>query len=158
MGNFTHHFSERIARKQEQEPLGAYGFVWAKAKRMSYHNTKPFRTIVPLERTHIDKGGPITPPTFGNKAHYEIYVDEASRYKWLFLLTLKSETLSNFDKFRVQAERQCGRQIKVIMTDNVLGYRSKALRDYCSRLGYNNCSQIRTRLKRTVSPKNPTML
>ncbi|KAF0688955.1 hypothetical protein As57867_019462, partial [Aphanomyces stellatus] len=44
----------------------------AKARRMSYKNTKPYRTQVPLERVHIDKGGPITPPTFGGKMHYEL--------------------------------------------------------------------------------------
>ncbi|KAF0710391.1 hypothetical protein As57867_005528, partial [Aphanomyces stellatus] len=64
----------------------------AKARRMIYKNTKPYRTQVPLERVHIDKGGPITPPTFGGKMHYELYVDEGTRYKWLFLLASKSES------------------------------------------------------------------
>jgi GAG-pre-integrase domain len=68
----------------------------AKAKRMSCKNTHPYRAQVPLERVHIDKGGPITPPTFSGKAYYELFVDEASRYKWLFLLKSKSETLANF--------------------------------------------------------------
>ncbi|KAF0683728.1 Aste57867_24238 [Aphanomyces stellatus] len=57
----------------------------AKARRMSYKNTKPYRAHVPLERVHIDKGGPFTPPTFGGKRHYELYVDEGSQYKWLLL-------------------------------------------------------------------------
>ncbi|KAF0706409.1 hypothetical protein As57867_006741, partial [Aphanomyces stellatus] len=78
----------------------------AKARRMSYKNTKPYRAHVPLERVHIDKGGPITPPTFGGKRHYELYVDEGSRFKWLFLLTSKSESFDNFKKFHVTVERQ----------------------------------------------------
>ncbi|KAF0695052.1 Aste57867_14110 [Aphanomyces stellatus] len=61
----------------------------AKARRLSYENTKPYRTQVPLERVHIDKGGPITTLTFGGKMHYELYVDEGTRYKWLFLLRPK---------------------------------------------------------------------
>ncbi|KAH9120170.1 hypothetical protein AeMF1_007526, partial [Aphanomyces euteiches] len=71
----------------------------AKARRMSYKNTHPYRAQVPLERVHIDKGGPITPPTFGGMVYYELYVDEASRFKWFFLLKSKSETLDNFKKF-----------------------------------------------------------
>ncbi|RHY75756.1 hypothetical protein DYB26_011516 [Aphanomyces astaci] len=60
----------------------------AKARRMSYKNTNPYRAHVPLQRIHIDKGTD-HPPTFGGKMHYELFVDEGSRYKWLFLLALK---------------------------------------------------------------------
>ncbi|RQM30786.1 hypothetical protein B5M09_013123 [Aphanomyces astaci] len=55
----------------------------AKARRMSYKNTNP------------------SPPTFGGKMHYELFVDEGSRYKWLLLLALKSETLASFKNFHV---------------------------------------------------------
>ncbi|KAF0689299.1 hypothetical protein As57867_019176, partial [Aphanomyces stellatus] len=84
----------------------------SKARRMNYKNTKPYRAHVPLERVHIDKGGPITPPTFGGKRHYELYVDEGSRYKWLFLLTSKSESFDNFKKFHVTVERQHDYKLK----------------------------------------------
>ncbi|KAF0696739.1 Aste57867_12541 [Aphanomyces stellatus] len=104
----------------------------AKARRMSYKNTKPYRAHVPLERVHIDKSGPITPPPFGGKKHYELYVDEGSRYKWLFLLASKSETLANFKKFHVSVERQHEYKLKTIMTDNAKEYMSKELNAYCS--------------------------
>ncbi|KAF0685379.1 hypothetical protein As57867_022645, partial [Aphanomyces stellatus] len=107
----------------------------AKARRMSYKNTKPYRTQVPLERVHIDKGGPITPPTFGGKMHYELYVDEGTRYKWLILLTSKSESLTNLKKFHVSVERQHDYKLKTIMTDNAKEYMSKELNAYCSGIG-----------------------
>jgi hypothetical protein len=53
----------------------------SKAKRMTYKHTHPNRATVPLEHIHIDKGGPMTPPTFSAKAHDELFVDEASRFK-----------------------------------------------------------------------------
>ena len=102
---------------------------------MSYRQTHPYRAQVPLERIHIDKGGPISPPTFNDKIHYELYVDEASRYKWLFLLETKSETLANFKSFHVYAERQFGYQVKTIMTDNAKEYLDKNLKAYCTSLG-----------------------
>ncbi|KAH9058605.1 hypothetical protein Ae201684P_005948 [Aphanomyces euteiches] len=107
----------------------------AKARWMSYKNTHPYSAQVPLERVHIEKGGCITPPTFGGMVNYELYVDEASRFKWLFLLKSKSETLDNFKKFHVYAERQFGRKIKTIMTDNAQEYLAKALTAYCSSVG-----------------------
>ncbi|KAH9109556.1 hypothetical protein AeMF1_015388, partial [Aphanomyces euteiches] len=67
--------------------------------------------------------------------YYELYVDEASRFKWLFLLKSKSETLDNFKKFHVYAERQFGRKIKTIMTDNAQEYLAKALTVFCSSVG-----------------------
>ncbi|KAF0702578.1 hypothetical protein As57867_007746, partial [Aphanomyces stellatus] len=90
----------------------------AKARRMSYKNTKPYRTQVPLERVHIDKGGPITPPTFGGKMHYELYVDEGTRYK-------NSTSLS----------REHDYKLKTIMTDNAKEYMSKELNAYGSGIG-----------------------
>ncbi|KAF0691471.1 hypothetical protein As57867_017258, partial [Aphanomyces stellatus] len=107
----------------------------AKARRMSYKNTKPYRAHVPLERVHIDKGGPITPPTFGGKRHYELYVDEGSRFKWLFLLTSKSESFDNFKKFHVTVERQHDYKLKTNMTDNTKEYMSKELNSYCKGIG-----------------------
>ncbi|KAF0712638.1 hypothetical protein As57867_004730, partial [Aphanomyces stellatus] len=107
----------------------------AKARRMSYKNTKPYRAQVPLERVHIDKGGPITPPTFGGKRLYELYVDEGSRYKWLCLLTSKSESFDNFKKFYVTVERQHEYKLKTIMTDNAKQYMSKENNAYCSGIG-----------------------
>ncbi|KAF0689295.1 hypothetical protein As57867_019178, partial [Aphanomyces stellatus] len=96
---------------------------------------KPYRAHVPLERVHIDKGGPITPPTFGGKRHYELYVDEGSRFKWLFLLTSKSESFDNFKKFHVTVERQHDYKLKTIMTDNAKEYMSKELNAYCKGIG-----------------------
>ncbi|KAF0689588.1 Aste57867_18977 [Aphanomyces stellatus] len=94
----------------------------AKSWRMSYKNTRP-------------TGGPITPPTYGSKVHYELFVDEASRYKWLFLLKSKSETFDNFKKFHVYSERQFGFQVNTIMTDNAKEYLRKDLEAYCAGLG-----------------------
>ncbi|KAF0710810.1 Aste57867_5465 [Aphanomyces stellatus] len=50
----------------------------AKARRMSYKNTHPYRTQVPLEHVHNDKGRPGVPPTYGGEPFYELFVDEAS--------------------------------------------------------------------------------
>ncbi|KAF0707309.1 Aste57867_6634 [Aphanomyces stellatus] len=67
--------------------------------------------------------------------HYELYVDEGTRYKWLFLLTSKSESLTNLKKFHVSVERQHDYKLKTIMTDNAKEYMSKELNAYCSGIG-----------------------
>jgi Integrase core domain/GAG-pre-integrase domain len=107
----------------------------AKAKRMSYKNTKPYHARKPLERLHVDKGGPIVPPTRGGKSHFELFVDEYTRFKWAFLLQHKSETLANFKTLRPLVKRQTGHQIKKLMSDNASEYRSHDLRQYCQNQG-----------------------
>ncbi|KAF0693246.1 hypothetical protein As57867_015708, partial [Aphanomyces stellatus] len=67
--------------------------------------------------------------------HYELYVDEGARYKWLFLLASKSESLANLKKFHVSVERQHDYKLKTIMTDNAKEYMSKELNAYCSGIG-----------------------
>ncbi|KAF0721747.1 hypothetical protein Ae201684_018925 [Aphanomyces euteiches] len=89
----------------------------AKAKRMSYKQTHPYRAQVAMERCHIDKGEPI---------HLQ---------RQNPLRAVKSETLTNFKNFYVYAERQFGHQVKNIMTDNAKEYVDKNLKAYCSNLG-----------------------
>ncbi|KAF0687850.1 Aste57867_20462 [Aphanomyces stellatus] len=57
------------------------------------------------------------------------------RYKWLFLLASKSESLANLKKFHVSVERQHDYKLKTIMTDYAKEYMSKELNAYCSGIG-----------------------
>ena len=46
------------------------------------------------------------------------FIDDFSRYVWVFFMKEKSETLSKFMEFRMKVENKVGRKIKCLRTDN----------------------------------------
>jgi transposase InsO family protein len=62
-------------------------------------------------------------------------VDDFSKKSWVYLLRHKSEVLDNFKVWIKMAERQCGKKVKTIRSDNGGEYVSKEFRDYTENLG-----------------------
>ena len=54
--------------------------------------------------------------TYGYK-YYIHFIDNHSRYTWVYLLKAKSEALNSFRHFKTQVELQLGLKIKAIQTD-----------------------------------------
>ncbi|KAL4348515.1 hypothetical protein GQ457_17G027250 [Hibiscus cannabinus] len=45
------------------------------------------------------------------------FIDDYSRYMYLYMLHYKSEALEAFKVFKAEVEKQCGKQIKIVRTD-----------------------------------------
>jgi transposase InsO family protein len=58
------------------------------------------------------------------------FIDDFSRYVWVFFMKEKSETLSKFIEFRMKVENEVGRKIKCLRTDNGGEYTSDEFCDY----------------------------
>lgn len=67
--------------------------------------------------------------------YFITFVDEFSRKIWLFLLKAKNEAFNVFKKFRVLAEKQSGRTLKILRTDGGGEYTSKEFDIYCESNG-----------------------
>ena len=46
------------------------------------------------------------------------FIDDFSRYVWVFFMKEKSETLSKFKEFQMKIEKEVGRKIKCLRTNN----------------------------------------
>ena len=51
------------------------------------------------------------------KKYFISFIDDYSRYMYLYLLHNKSEALDAFKIFKVEVEKQCGKQIKIVRSD-----------------------------------------
>ena len=49
--------------------------------------------------------------------YFITFIDDYSRYMYLYLLDHKSETLDAFKVFKVAVEKHCGKQIKIVRSD-----------------------------------------
>ncbi|XP_078437279.1 uncharacterized protein LOC144707896 [Wolffia australiana] len=89
----------------------------AKHRRASF-SPSTSHTTVPLYRIHSDVWGPA--PQTGLKGHrwFLIFVDEATRYTWTYLLVAKSAVAATVQQFVAMIKTQFGRQIQRFRSDN----------------------------------------
>ena len=66
--------------------------------------------------------------SYGQK-YFISFIDDYSRYMYLYLLHNKSETLDVFKIFKVEVEKQCGKQIKIVRFDRGGEYYGRYTKD-----------------------------
>ncbi|GJR88471.1 putative zinc finger, CCHC-type containing protein [Tanacetum coccineum] len=69
-----------------------------------------------LELIHTDICGPF-PSGIGGHKSFITFIDDYSRYMYLFLIIEKSESLEMFKTFKAEVENQLNRKIKVVRSD-----------------------------------------
>jgi transposase InsO family protein len=94
-----------------------------------------FQSTQPLELVHSDVWGPAPINSSNGYRYYLLFVDDFSRFSWLFLLKHKSEVLTTFKHFKATVENQLSTQIKYLRTDCGGEYSSNAFTDFCSSHG-----------------------
>ena len=57
------------------------------------------------------------------------FIDDYSRYMYIYLLHNKNEALGAFKVFKAEVEKQCGKQIKIVRTDRVREYYGRYTED-----------------------------
>jgi hypothetical protein len=60
--------------------------------------------------------GPVI-DSFGNKNYYVSFIDDYSKFTWLYLLRHKSEVFKFFQEFHTLVERMFNRKIMNMQTD-----------------------------------------
>jgi transposase InsO family protein len=56
--------------------------------------------------------------TPGGRRYFLLLVDDATGYMWVVLLTAKSEASSAIKRIQAEAEKECGRKLWVLRTNN----------------------------------------
>jgi histone deacetylase 1/2 len=70
----------------------------------------------PLELVFSDVWGP-APSSVGRQTYYVSFIDDFSKFTWIYFLRHKSEVFSVFQKFQQLVERQFDRKILAMQTD-----------------------------------------
>ena len=80
-------------------------------------NAKGRRAQELLELVHTDVCGPMSTQAKGGYEYVITFMDDYSRYGYVYLMKRKSETFEIFNEFRAEVENQLGKCIKVIRYD-----------------------------------------
>ena len=84
---------------------------------MPFLKVAKYRVVDALELVYGDLCGPITPATNGGRWYFLLLVDDCSRNIWLQLLTSKDEAAAAIKKFKMRAEDESGKKLRVLRID-----------------------------------------
>lgn len=100
-----------------------------KMHRLSFKNSAQRRTDV-LELIHTDICGPMRVASLGGAKYFITFIDDATRYTEVIMLKNRSEAFNAFRNYKARVEKETGKQIKSIRSDNAKEYISKEFTQY----------------------------
>uniref|UniRef100_A0A1J3K4I8 Retrovirus-related Pol polyprotein from transposon TNT 1-94 n=2 Tax=Noccaea caerulescens TaxID=107243 RepID=A0A1J3K4I8_NOCCA len=119
-----HISSERIKRLVKDGVIPTLDFTnitacvdCIKGKQTKHTKRGATRSTQLLEIIHTDICGPFDVPTFGGEKYFITFIDDFSRYCYLYLLHEKSQSVDAVQAFITEAERQLDRKVKIIRSD-----------------------------------------
>ena len=113
--------------------------------RTTFHENENLASVI-LERIHTYVCGPFSVASTTKHMYYVIFVDEYSRRCWIFFMQKKRKKFSKFCEFKELVEKESGKQVKALRSDNDGEYILSEFKDLCTKEG------IRRDL---VEPHNP---
>lgn len=87
----------------------------AKAHQLPYPESVS-RSCAPLDLIFSDVWGPAL-ESVGRKQYYVSFIDDFSKFTWIYLIKFKSEVFQKFHDFQQLVERKFDRKIKSVQTD-----------------------------------------
>ena len=93
------------------------GCTLGKFVKTTFHE-KDSHALMILERIHIDVCGPFSVASTTKHRYYVIFVDDFSHKCWIFFMQKKSETFSKFCEFKALVEKESGKQVKALRSNN----------------------------------------
>ncbi|ONK68536.1 uncharacterized protein A4U43_C05F12960 [Asparagus officinalis] len=91
--------------------------VFGKHHRVSF-STGVRRTKGTLDYIHSDIWGPFQVPSKGGARFLLTLIDDYSRKVWVYPLKHKSDVFATFKQWKVMIEKQRGKKVKNLRTDN----------------------------------------
>ncbi|GJV82426.1 retrovirus-related pol polyprotein from transposon TNT 1-94 [Tanacetum coccineum] len=89
--------------------------VEAKLTRTSFKSVK--RTTEPLDMIHTDICDLKSLPTKGGNKYFITFIDDCTKYCYVYLLKSKDEAIDKFVLYKTEVENQLGKKIKVVRSD-----------------------------------------
>uniref|UniRef100_A0A2N9HUR1 Integrase catalytic domain-containing protein n=1 Tax=Fagus sylvatica TaxID=28930 RepID=A0A2N9HUR1_FAGSY len=101
----------------------------AKQPALSFNNSDSF-SHASFDLIHSDIWGPSPTATVGGSKYFVIFVDDFSRYTWIYLMHNRSELAQIYHTFAQMISTQFSKTIKIFRTDNAMEYRDSQFLDF----------------------------
>ena len=87
-------------------------------------NNSVSHALSPFDLIHFDVWGPSPITTQGGSCYFVIFMDDFSRYTWIYLFKNRSELYQIYRDFTKMIETQCSKHTKVFRSDNAQEYKA----------------------------------
>jgi hypothetical protein len=138
-----------------------------KATKLRFNKEQRKRAEGKLDLVHTDICGPLRKPSKGGASYILTFIDDYSRKSDVYLLKRKNEVFEKFKNYQARVERETGRKIKILRSDNGSEFNNTAMDRYLKEQGIqkqlttvynpqqNGCAE---RLNRTLIEKTRCLL
>ncbi|KAG8503695.1 hypothetical protein CXB51_001703 [Gossypium anomalum] len=106
-----------------------------KQAKLPFPTNTAWRASEKLQLVHTDMCGPMKTESLNGSRYFILFIDDSTRYCWIYFLKNKSEVVQAFLKFKIAAETETGCKLKSIRSDNRTEYISAQFQDICARAG-----------------------
>ena len=140
--------------------------LFGKQHRVSF-NIPSTRKPNVLDLVYSDVYGPIDVETLGGNKYFVTFIDDASQKVWFYVLKTKDQVFEHFKKFHAMVEREKGKLLKCLRSDNGGEYTSNEFKSYCSEKGIKHektilstpqQNEVSERMNHTIIEKIKCML
>ena len=164
MTNLKQRYPDLIPRKPE-------GFVCPSCilSKSTHKSGKPSqkRSSKPFEIIHSDLSGKFSVDSLGGKRYYITFIDDFTRYSWIYFLRNKNDAYQSIREFIIRIKNQFNTTIKKIFSDNGGEYIDNRVTQFLIENGVehefsppyeHDSNGIAERFNRTIVTKARTML
>ena len=158
-----------------------YGFHFDMTKEINFcescvegkHHRRHFpiigrkRSVEPLCLVHSDVCGKISTESLSGAEYFLTFIDDTTRYVWVYVLKLKDQVFERFLELKALVEKSTGRKLKALRTDNGDEYTSTEFETYLKKEGVRHeltvpktpeQNGVAERMKRTLVETTRSML
>ncbi|CAH9135249.1 unnamed protein product [Cuscuta epithymum] len=108
--------------------------LFGKQHKVSFSSTRKNHSEL-LSLVHSDVCGPIEEESLGGSRYFVTFIDDASRKVWTYCLKSKDQVFDRFKLFHAMVERETGKKLKCLRSDNGGEYTSREFSAYCAAYG-----------------------
>ncbi|KAI3445119.1 hypothetical protein Pfo_001784, partial [Paulownia fortunei] len=121
LGHISKQRIERLVSDEILDPLDLTDFkVCVQCIKGKLTNIKKLganRSSDVLKLIHTDICGPFPTASWNGQQYFITFIDDYSRYGYLYLIHEKSQSLDVFKAFKAEVENQLGKRIKAVKSD-----------------------------------------
>ena len=117
-------------------------FQFGKQTALPFNNSVS-HALSSFDLIHSDVWGPSPISTTGGSRYFVIFVDDFSRYTWIYLFKNRSELYQIYRHFTKMIETQFSKPIKVFKSDNAQEYKAHEFNSILHQFGtvpYSSCA------------------